>query len=34
MLSMFVKLVGLTYQRDATETERGVFLGTGEGNVP
>ena len=26
--------MGLTYQRDAIETKRCVFLGAGEGNMP
>ena len=26
--------MGLTYQRDATEADRCVFLGAGEGNKP
>ena len=30
---MVVKQVGLTYQRDAIETKRCVFLGAGEGNI-
>ena len=34
MLSMVVKWVDLNYRRDAIETERCVFLGAGEGNMP
>ena len=33
VLSMVVNQVGLTYRRDATEAERCVFLGAGEGNM-